>query len=125
MTVALGRNYEIIVGVVRAAFLHDDLIHGAAIYVRPPKEYSPDRQRVCNLTRALFALRPAPRNWQYHVANRLPDLGGRRIHGDPTIYRIREATTGGDDHAMVYANDMICVLGTGSLHLREHNRRTT
>ena len=55
---------------MRIAFLHADLTTSETIYVWPPPEVTTGPpSKIWKLLKAMYGLRPPPRNWQVHLAS--------------------------------------------------------
>ena len=75
LCMAMARNWGISLGDVSTA------------YVWPPKEFYPNGDCLCRLTKAMYGLRQAPKLWQEHFAEvKTSKLGFRRCKFDPNLY---------------------------------------
>ncbi|CAI7736666.1 unnamed protein product [Closterium sp. NIES-53] len=58
------------------------------IFVEKPHTYGEGDPRVCQLKKSLFGIKQAPRLWQQHLHNILPEIGFRELPHDPGMYRL-------------------------------------
>ncbi|KAJ9531058.1 hypothetical protein QJQ45_000948 [Haematococcus lacustris] len=106
LSVAAARGWELQQLDVETAFLNAPVDEGRLVYCQQPPGFETGQGLVCQLDKAVYGLRQAPRAWYQHQTQHLGLIGFTPSAADPCLFSLRSSKQP-VVHLMVYVDDII------------------
>ncbi|KAJ9530444.1 hypothetical protein QJQ45_012421 [Haematococcus lacustris] len=105
LSVAAARGWELQQLDVETAFLNAPVDEGRQVFCEQPPGFEAGQGLVCQLQKAVYGLRQAPRAWYQHLAQQLQQLNFSPSAADPCLFSLD--SPGPEVHLLVYVDDII------------------
>ncbi|KAJ9534619.1 hypothetical protein QJQ45_002903 [Haematococcus lacustris] len=106
LSVAAARGWELQQLDVETAFLNALVDEGRLVFCQQPPGFETGQGLVCQLDKAVYGRRQAPRAWYQHLTQQLGLIGFTASAADPCLFSLRNGKQP-VVHLMVYVDDII------------------